>query len=225
MFLLIDKEKGLTSHDIVDEVRKITGERKVGHGGTLDPMATGLLIVAVGRESTKKLGVLTKNTSKTYLADIFLGEERDTHDAEGKVVEKKKDFPAPAESLVENLLSGFKGETEQMPPKYSAIKIGGKKAYDLARKGEDVLLEKRKITIHDIRLVSYNFPVIKIKTEVSAGTYIRALARDIGREIGFGAYLKNLRREKIGKYSVDEAVKLSDLNKDNWRDFAKELSI
>jgi tRNA pseudouridine55 synthase len=225
MFLLIDKKKGPTSHDVVGRIRKITGEKKVGHAGTLDPMAAGLLIVGVGRDSTRKLGKLAKGTSKTYLAEIFLGEERDTHDSEGKVVEKKKDFPKPKKASIKNLLGDFKGETEQLPPKYSAIKVKGRKAYELARKGKEFRLGKRKVTIHDIRIVSYNFPVLKIRLEVSAGTYIRAFARDIGRGIGCGAYLKNLRREKIGKYSVKEAVRIGELTKENWRQYARQLSI
>ena len=225
MFLFIDKKRGPTSHDIVDKVRKIAGKKKVGHAGTLDPMATGLLIIAVGRSSTKKLGTLTKDTSKTYLAEIFLGEERETHDAEGKVVKENKDFPRPDKVLVETLLDEFKGEIEQLPPKYSAIKVGGKKAYDLARKGKEVKLKKRKVTIYDIRPISYNYPILKVKLEVSAGTYIRAFARDLGKEIGSGAYLKNLKRTKIGKYSVKEAVRVDILTKTNWRRYAKELTI
>lgn len=225
MFLLIDKEKGLTSHDVVNAVRRITDEKRVGHAGTLDPMATGLLIVAVGRPSTKKLGPLIKDTSKTYLAEVFLGEERDTHDSEGKVVKKKKNFPKPDKALIESLLDEFKGEIKQTPPKYSAIKIKGKKAYELARKGKEVKLDKRDVTIHDIRLVSYNYPILEVKLEVSAGTYIRAFARDLGREIGSGAYLKNLRRTKIGKYSVKEAAKLDKLTKENWKQCAKELAL
>lgn len=225
MFLLIDKKKGPTSHDVVARVRRITGDKKVGHAGTLDPMATGLLMVGVGRDSTKKLGKLTKGTSKAYLAEIFLGEERNTHDSEGKVVVEKKGFPKPKKALIESLLEELKGEIKQAPPKHSAIKVKGKKAYELAREGKEFSLKKRKVTIYDIRLVSYNFPILKIRVEVSAGTYIRALARDIGREIGCGAYLKNLRREKIGRYLVKEAVRLDGLTKDNWRQYTRELSI
>jgi tRNA pseudouridine55 synthase len=225
MFLLIDKPAGITSHDVVDEVRRITGERKVGHGGTLDPMATGLLIVAVGRSSTKQLGTLINKTSKTYLAEMFLGEERDTHDIEGVAVEKKNNFPKPKKAPLKKLLEEFKGEIEQIPPKHSAIKVGGTKAYKLARKGKEVNLPRRKVTIYDLRLVSYKFPILKIKAEVSSGTYIRALARDIGRRIGSGAYLTSLRRTKIGKYSVNEAVTLDKLTKGNWKEYTKDLDI
>lgn len=225
MFLLIDKPKGITSHDVVDRVRGITGIRKVGHAGTLDPMATGLLIVGVGRESTKKLGILINKTSKTYLADVFLGEERDTHDEEGVVIEKKEGFPKPEKIVLAKLLDEFKGEIEQVPPKHSAIKIKGQKAYKLARKGKKVELKKRKVRIHDIRLVSYEFPILSLKVEVSSGTYIRALARDIGRKVGSGAYLKSLRRTKIGKFSVKQAVKLDNLDSNNWEKYSKNLVI
>ncbi|MCH7640796.1 tRNA pseudouridine(55) synthase TruB [Patescibacteria group bacterium] len=239
MFLLIDKPKGITSHDVIDEVRKITGEKKVGHAGTLDPNATGLLIVGVGRESTKRLGKIAIGTKKTYESEIYLGEERDTDDSEGKVIKiwripqqvrssqvaksarddkaGIKSLPALSKAKIEEILKTFVGEQEQIPPKYSSIKIKGKKAYELARKGEKVDLKPRKITIYSIKLVSYKFPSLKIETTVSSGTYVRALARDIGKRLGSGAYLKNLRRTKIGDYSIDQAIRLRSLSKFNWK--------
>lgn len=254
MFLFIDKPKGLTSHDVVDKVRKMVSPRspsslrssrlrriKVGHAGTLDPNATGLLIVGVGRESTKKLSEIAKD-KKTYRAEIYLGEERDTDDAKGETVEVPQQvrsshgaksvrddkvglnsLPTLSKSQVEEVLRSFVGEQEQIPPAYSAIKIKGKKAYEIARKGGIPELSPRKITIHSIKLLEYEFPILKIETEVSSGTYIRALARDIGRKLGAGAYLKNLRRTKIGGYSLKESVSLEYLNKDNWKKFAINL--
>jgi len=229
VFLLIDKPKGITSHDVVDRVRKIVrdnlplhkgfGEAKVGHAGTLDPNATGLLIVGVGRDATKKLGVISKGTMKTYQAEIFLGAETDTDDAEGVVISKAKGFLPPSEKEVRNTLRLFSGRQEQIPPEYSAIKIKGRKAYELARKGVRLSLRPRKITIYSIELVSYNYPILKINCKVSSGTYIRALGRDIGRKLGCGAYLKNLRRTKIGECKVGDSVKLDSLNKSNWKDF------
>ena len=210
MLLLIDKPKGITSHDVVDHVRKITGERRVGHAGTLDPSATGLLIVGVGRESTKKLGDLTKNTTKTYEAEIILGATSDTDDSEGQITKKvilKKLF----ENDVGKVLSQFVGEQEQVPPVYSAIKLKGKKAYELARKGKQVDLKPRKIVIHLIKLLDYKYPKLNIACEVSSGTYIRALARDIGQKLGTGGYLNNLRRTKIGKFSVHDASMLDNI--------------
>jgi tRNA pseudouridine55 synthase len=210
MFLLIDKPKGITSHDVVDEVRKITGERRVGHGGTLDPNATGLLVVGVGRESTKGLSEIAQHTKKTYEAEIFLGETRDTDDVEGKVLSHNIDV-IPSDGNVQDVIQSFIGEQMQMPPSYSAIKLRGKKAYELARSGKEVILEPRRVTIYSIELIDYSYPLLKMTVEVSSGTYIRSLARDIGEKLGVGAYLKNLRRTKIGKFSVEQAKTLEEL--------------
>jgi tRNA pseudouridine55 synthase len=213
MFLLIDKPKGITSHDVVDRIRKITGEYRVGHAGTLDPNATGLLIVGVGRESTKKLSEFLKS-DKEYEAEIFLGEERETDDTEGVIRNTQHatcNTIKPNNKLIRLILESFVGEQMQTPPAYSAIKIKGKKAYQLARKNLSLSLSPRKITIYSIQLLEYEYPILKIKTKVSSGTYIRSLARDIGRIIGCGAYLKNLRRLSIGSYSVENAVKISKL--------------
>lgn len=235
MFLLIDKPKGITSHDVIGQLRKIMKENpslprlhgaRIGHAGTLDPNATGLLIVGIGRESTKKLGSLTKNTKKTYEAEIFLGQERDTDDAEGEILRLPSVAPAVAKAIagkqgdtedavglppsskvsVSKVLKTFVGRQMQMPPVYSAIKIKGKKAYQLARRGKEVILKPRKVEVYSIKVLGYNYPILKIETEVSSGTYIRALARDIGRKLGCGAYLKNLRRTRIGQYCVEDAV-------------------
>lgn len=211
MLLLIDKPKGITSHDVIDRVRRITGERRVGHAGTLDPNATGLLIVGVGREDTKKLGEITKNTNKTYEAEIFLGEERDTDDIEGKVVNTGSEITQPTESDIKRVLKDFTGELSQVPPAYSAIKIKGRKSYDLARKGKEVKLEPRKVTVHSIELKDYRYPILYIVCEVSSGTYIRSLARDIGRSLGTYGYLKELRRTKVGEFSVEKAQSLQQL--------------
>lgn len=245
MFLLIDKPKGITSHDVIYRLRKITGIKKIGHAGTLDPNATGLLIVGIGRESTKKLGSLTKDTCKEYIADIVLGEERDTHDSEGIVTKSSKlnnkknmeilRLPmvalddnvggeiVPTLSNVKSVLKLFTGEIEQVPPKHSAIKIKGKKAYELARKGKEVKLKPRKVTIHSIEVLEYKYPFLKIKTSVSSGTYIRALARDIGRELGTYGYLGELRRTAISKYAIDKSLKLDDLNTDDWKKYTIEI--
>ena len=219
MFLLVDKPKGMTSHDVVDRLRTITGERRVGHAGTLDPNATGLLILGIGRESTKKLGKISKDTRKTYMAEIVLGEERDTDDSEGKVVLKAKGVLPPGRKEVVKILREFLGEQEQIPPKYSAIKLKGKKAYELARKGMKFTLIPRKVFVHKINLIRYKYPNLEIEVEVSAGTYIRALARDIGRKLGIGAYLSELRRTKIGEYFVEDAVSLEKLTRENWERF------
>jgi len=215
-FLLIDKPKGVTSHDVIDEIRKITAIKKIGHAGTLDPNATGLLIIAIRRESTKKLGSLTKNTKKTYVADIFLGEERDTLDSEGKVVSTSKTIPDFSE--VKNVIKKHKGKQKQIPPIFSAIKMKGKKAYELARKGKKIEMQPREVNIYKLKLVKYKYPDLILEMEVSAGTYIRSVARDIGKNLRTGAYLKNLRRTRIGEFKVEDSFKISELSQDNWNE-------
>lgn len=219
MLLLIDKPKGITSHDVVDRVREVTGERRVGHGGTLDPNATGLLVIGITREGTKRLVEFTKGKDKVYEAEILLGEERDTHDAEGEIRIKSLDLGIqglPDKNRVVEVLESFVGEQEQIPPAHSAVKIKGKKAYQLAREGKEVEIEPRKVTIHSIELLEYDYPVLKIRTKVSSGTYIRSLARDIGRTLGTYGYLKELRRTRIGEYDISKAVRLEDLTVGNW---------
>jgi len=208
--LLVNKPKGLTSHDVVDEVRKITGVRKVGHGGTLDPAATGLLIIGVGRAGTKRLGKFTKGMKKTYEAEIMLGAISSTLDSEGEIVFNKMQVK-PGQKEVQKAINSLVGMYGQVPPAYSAIKIKGKKAYELARKGKAVKLEPRKITVYSIKLISYKYPSLEIECTVSSGTYIRALARDVGEKLGTGAYLRELRRTKIGKYDLKDAVDLKEL--------------
>ncbi len=227
MFLLIDKPRGITSHDVVTRIRRITGEKKIGHGGTLDPNATGLLIIGVGRESTKRLSEFSDKSDKKYEALIFLGEERDTDDAEGTKATKPKSQISNNNKItiskIKNILVSFLGEQEQVPPIYSAIKIKGKKAYELARRGRKFQLKPRRVNIYDIRLIEYKYPYLRVFVRVSSGTYIRALARDIGRKLGVGAYLLSLRRIGISKLSVDTAVDLDSLNEDNWRDYIVSL--
>ena len=223
MFLLINKPKGITSHDVIYHVRKITSEKKVGHAGTLDPNATGLLIVGVGRSSTKKLGWIAKDTKKTYEAEIFLGEERDTDDSEGQIVSETSDFQAQNATLLNELLMSFKGKQKQMPPIYSALKVKGKKAYELARKGQKVSLKERDVIIYSIELLQYKYPILRIRTTVSSGTYIRALARDIGKQLGCGAHLRNLKRTKIGNFDIENATDMDKLTSNNWKNFVIEI--
>lgn len=209
MLLLVDKPKGMSSHGVVDHVRRSTGERKVGHGGTLDPNATGLLIIGVGRGSTKKLSEFNTQKDKVYEAEIVLGQERDTDDVEGEII-KESDYE-PDLGRVNKILDKFEGEIEQIPPAYSAIKTRGEKAYELARAGRKPELKSRKVLIKKAHLISYNYPRLKVRFEVGSGTYIRALARDIGRELGSYGYLANLRRTQVGQYHVSEAKKLTEI--------------
>lgn len=200
----------MTSHDVVVAIRRATNERRVGHAGTLDPMATGLLIVGIGREATKKLREFLK-LDKTYEGVIRLGAISTTDDAEGVIIEQPCQRPS-IESVLK-VLAKFSGEIEQIPPAYSAVKIKGQKAYKLARKGKRPKLKARRVVIRHLRLIDYQFPDIRFEAEVSSGTYIRSLARDIGQALGCGGYLIELKRTKIGNISLAQARELSDLIK------------
>lgn len=205
--LLVDKPLGWTSHDVVAKVRNIlkkeTGQRiKVGHTGTLDPLASGLLVLVVG-DYTKRAQELSK-LDKTYEATMKLGETSSTGDEEGdktQISDKK-----PSDSEVGAVLKSFIGETSQTPPAYSAIKVGGKRAYKLAREGKEAELKQRRVTIYDISKVSYDYPFISFMVSVSSGTYIRSLVSDIGEKLGTGAYLTKLRRTQVGPFKLAGAV-------------------
>jgi tRNA pseudouridine55 synthase len=204
------KSKGPTSHDIVDRIRRITGERRVGHAGTLDPLASGVLVIAVGRESTKKLNEIVAK-EKEYIADIKLGEESSTDDEEGekivKTVQAIQDI-----KIVEDTVKSFVGKIMQVPPVYSAIKIKGKPAHRLARRGEDVKLEAREVEIKELEILGYEWPVLKLRVVTGPGVYIRALARDIGRELGVGGYLYELERTRVGEYDKNSALTIEDFS-------------
>ncbi len=213
MLLNINKLGGMTSHDVVDEVRKITGERRVGHAGTLDPFATGVLVVGVGRESTKQLGDISKNSEKEYVAILELGKTSTTGDPEG-IIEKlatSNRISEIKEEAIKDILKKFKGEIEQVPPQYSAIKIKGEAAYKKARRGEKFTLPKRKVRIYEIKLLEWKPPFLKIRVVCSAGTYIRTLAEDIGKALGTGAYCTKLVRTRVGIYQIEESKKLDEL--------------
>jgi tRNA pseudouridine55 synthase len=208
--LLIDKPKGWTSHDVVAKLRRVLHEKRIGHAGTLDPNATGLLIVGVGREETKKLGAIAKDTKKEYIATITLGQSRDTDDIEGVIVHENQTIKPTIEE-VKKAIETFIGEQSQVPPAYSAIKMEGQKAYDMARAGKDVVMEPRTITVFEAECVEYTYPTIVVRFVVSSGTYIRALARDIGVTLKTFAFLSDLRRTRIGEYSVNDAQTLDTI--------------
>lgn len=213
-FLLIDKPAGLTSHDVVDAIRKLTGVQRVGHAGTLDPFATGLLIVAVGRSATKQLGAITSNTLKTYEATLRLGATSETGDPEGPITEQE-DVQPPTKSAVQSVINSLKGSLQQQPPDFSAIKVQGVPAYKLKRAGQSFDLPRRTVQIESIHLRGYHWPEVQIEVTCSAGTYIRSLAQTIGDKLNCGAYLTALRRTAIGQWSVTEAVALDSLLKSN----------
>lgn len=215
-YLLINKPTGITSHDVVNRLRKITGIRKIGHAGTLDPFAGGLLIVAVGREATKNISKFVK-LDKTYKAEIKLGFVSDTFDLQGEI--KKISNKKPDISDIEKVLKSFLGKQKQIPPMFSAKKVGGKKLYELARKGIEIERQPSDIEIYEIKLLEYKYPLLKIKVKCSSGTYIRSLGFDIGEKLETGAYLTGLVRTEIGDFELDKAVGLDDLDKENWGDF------
>lgn len=227
-FLLVDKPAGLSSFAVVARVRRILTEQmredyakrgltapkraKVGHAGTLDPFATGLLICLLGK-GTKRAGEFLKK-DKRYEATIELGKTSTTGDVEGEISEydlgnHKKYIPEI--SQVQSVVESFQGRIRQRVPAYSAVKINGRRAYELARKGTKVEMPEREVTIYEIAVVDYKWPYLKIDCKVSSGTYIRALGEDIGKALGVGGYLTELRRTEIGDFSVKEAVKLEDL--------------
>ena len=211
-FLLIDKPAGMTSHDVVDRVRKLTGERRVGHAGTLDPFATGLLIVGVGRPATREMSKLV-GLDKTYETVFMFGSSSDTDDKTGTIT------PNPIDDVGEEELKAifrsYTGPIKQLPPTYSAIKIKGKKMYEAARKGEKLEAKPRSVTVYRFEP---KLPIFEerlaVTIECSSGTYIRALARDIGADLGGGGYVEELRRTRIDSFSIDEATRLDDLTPD-----------
>lgn len=207
-FLNIYKPKGLTSHDVVARLRKITKVRQIGHTGTLDPFATGVLPICIGK-ATRLIEYL--DDDKEYLATVQFGKNTATYDLEGEITatfDKKV-----TEEDVKNTLKDFEGEISQIPPIYSAIKVNGKKLYDYARQGQDIEIKPRKVTISKIELKEFDktSQSAKITVACSKGTYIRSIAYDLGAKLGCGGYLTALERTKAGKFQVNTAIKLEDL--------------
>lgn len=214
--LLIDKPANMTSFGVVARVRRVLSQQagkkvKVGHTGTLDPFATGLMIIVVGKEC-KNAGTYTK-LDKVYEATIRLGQKSTTGDPEGEITRVSE--IQPSLDQVKTALGQCTGEIEQRPPIFSAIKINGQRAYKLARDGQEVEIPLRMVMIYSLELISYEYPELKIRTHVSSGTYIRSLAVDIGDLLGVGAYCSDLRRTAIRDWTVSQAKQLTDLGIDN----------
>lgn len=209
--IVINKEEGITSFDVVRKVKKILSCKKVGHTGTLDPMATGVLPICIGK-ATKAANYLIKD-NKAYIAEVKLGEVTDTYDREGTIV-STNDVNINKENLIKTIRS-FVGKITQVPPKYSALKINGQKMYDLARKGIEFEVNGREIEIFAIEILNINLPYFTIKVICSKGTYIRSLAYDIGQKLGCGAHLFNLQRIKSGNFNLEQSLRLEELSLDN----------
>jgi tRNA pseudouridine55 synthase len=215
--LVVDKPVGMTSHDVVQAIRNGTNLRRAGHTGTLDPRASGVLVILVG--PAVRLSEYVSASDKRYQAIIRLGGSTDTFDAEG-LVTPTKDPVSVTEAQFEEALKTFVGEIEQTPPPYSAVKVQGRKAYEMAREGEEVELAPRKITVHHLEVLEWTPPEVVIDVHCSSGTYVRSLANDLGVMLGCGAYLVGLRRTKSGRFSLRDAVPLRKLQEaftaGNW---------
>ncbi len=219
--LIINKPAGPTSYDIVDQIKKITRTKKVGHAGTLDPFAQGVLIILINQAT--KLQTKFMDMPKTYIGTLKLGETSNTYDPEGKIMQSSRNngqtnpnYQIPSIQTVKNIINTFIGEIEQIPPIHSAIKVNGERAYKLAWKGEKPELQPRKIKIYNIKILDYKWPYLKIEVNCGRGTYIRSLAHDIGQKLDCGAYLQTLIRTKIGKFIIENSIAVNDLNSQNW---------
>ena len=206
--LVVDKPVGMTSHDVVQIIRRGTGIRRAGHTGTLDPRASGVLVVLIG--PAVRLSEFVSAADKRYQATLRLGTSTDTYDAEGRVTQYT-DVSSITEEQFTDIIQDYEGEIEQTPPPYSAVKVKGKKAYEHARKGEQVEIEPRKINVYSLELLEWAPPEAVLDVYCSSGTYVRSLANDLGNDLGTGAYLIGLRRTKSGSFTLRDAVPLRQL--------------
>ncbi|MCB0701997.1 MAG: tRNA pseudouridine(55) synthase TruB [Candidatus Kapaibacterium sp.] len=209
LFLYIDKQQDWTSHDVVAKLRTMLKIKKIGHSGTLDPMATGLLIIAIGRGATKQISEL-QAMSKSYTATMKIGATTKTDDAEANE-ENLKDISHINEKEIKNVFLNMQGEIAQIPPMFSAKKVKGQKLYHLARKNIEIELEPSNVFLFENKITNINLPYISFEVKCSKGTYIRAIARDIGNELGVGGYLTQLRRTSIENHRIEDALTLMEL--------------
>lgn len=218
--LIFDKEKGITSHDLVYKVRKKLGIKKVGHTGTLDPMATGVLVISIGKGTKTSDYILSSD--KVYEAKIKLGVLTDSYDITGKILEEE-DVNFTEEEIKDTLIK-FTGKISQRPPIYSALKVKGKKLYEYAREGKDVEIKKRDVEIYKIELLDFNGKdEFTILTKVSKGTYIRSLANDLGRSLGTFGTLTELRRTRSGSFKIEDAIKVSDFERSSLDEIKEKI--
>lgn len=209
----IYKPKGFSSNQVLEILRQKTGCKKIGHAGTLDPLASGVLVIGVSREGTKKLAEVV-NKEKEYLALIRLGAISQTDDAQGPIRELKiKNDQIPSFQKIIQVLKKFRGKTKQKPPLYSAIKIRGREAYKRVRQGERIFLKSRLVEIKKIKVIEYNWPFLKIKVITGPGVYLRSLARDLGEKLRVGGYLAELERQRVGNFTLADAFSLEEAEK------------
>jgi len=200
--LLVNKPQGRTSFSLIRALRKLTGIKKIGHAGTLDPFATGVMVVLIGRGYTRLSSELLIQ-DKEYLATVSLGVTTDTYDCDGKIVASSKKIPSLEE--IEEIVAKFQGEIEQVPPMFSAKKVGGKKLYELARKGKTIERTPAKVRL-DTKILSYDYPNLSLRVTCSKGTYIRSIAHEMGQLLGCGGHLSKLNRTRSGLFSLDACV-------------------
>ena len=203
----INKESGYTSHDVVAKLRGITKQKKIGHTGTLDPDARGVLPICFGK-ATKVCDLLT-NQDKIYVTTLLLGKTSDTQDISGKIL-SKQDTSFLTKEMVKECIQSFQGESKQIPPMYSAIKFKGKKLYELAREGIEVERKSRKIFIHHINILATDIPRVKIEIKCSKGTYIRTICHDIGEKLGCGGLMEDLLRTEVGQFNLSESITIDE---------------
>jgi len=206
--LIVDKPQGLTSHDVVYRLRRKLGMKKIGHAGTLDPMATGLLIMLIGKAT--RISQYLMSTDKVYEGEATLGVVTDSQDAEGEMMETRP-VPELSEAAVREVMKGFLGDQYQIPPMHSAIKIDGVKLYHLARKGEVVEREPRFIRVSSFELLSFASPKLTFRLHCTKGTYVRTIAHDLGQKLGCGAHLSALRRTASGKFELNQGLTLEQI--------------
>jgi tRNA pseudouridine(55) synthase len=238
-FVIFNKPKNYTSFQVVEYFKKLTND-KVGHGGTLDPIAEGVLILGIGKDYTKRLGEFLKNSIKVYIGEIILGYTSNTYDAEGEI--KKITDELPNIEKINEVIKNFIGRIKQKPPKFSAIKIKGKRGYELARKGKYFEVPEKEVEIYNLEILDYSPPKLLLKAEVQSGVYIRSLANDIGEKLGCGGYLNELKRVAIinklpgfkpdlsvnhlgNIFTIDEAISFEDIGKDYLELYAKIYGI
>lgn len=209
----VNKPKGISSFAAIRKIKRIFGVKKVGHAGTLDPLASGVLVVAVGREATKQLGQIV-GKEKEYLAQIKLGQTSLTDDEEGEktFLAKPEDFNFGLEEI-KTAVKEFVGKIKQTPPQFSALKIKGQRAYKLARSGQEVAMKPRPAIIKEIEVLSYQPPLLSLRVVTGPGVYIRALARDLGQRLGVGGYLSDLKRIRVGEFTLEQARNLDEILK------------
>lgn len=214
--IAIRKSKGPTSHDIVTAIRRITGEQCVGHAGTLDPMAEGVLVIGIGRPATKQLASIVRG-AKEYLATVRFGATSNTDDAEGTVVETlRTTFQIPRQTTITPVLQSFIGRIQQIPPQYSAVKVRGKPAHRRVRSGENIVLAARTVEITTLEVLRYAWPDLQLRIVCGPGVYIRALARDLGAALHVGGYLIALERTRVGTYTLHDALTVEECER-RWR--------